>query len=733
MNIPKEIDDYEILQMKMETEKALLYSCQKKTGPKCLIKIYKKNKKKHLNSLTNIHIENIIEIFGEGTFFDTDTSKYYDYEIMPYLEKATSLSSRSPFSDKEVIEIIKKIAKGLNELHKKGFVHRNVIPENILLNDNEPILISCGNITEIDLEDDVNVCLTEIFKDKEEITGKEGFIAPEVYTGVISPAVDYFSLGMTIYYLLIKKTLYEEIKTEKFRTLLFRGKLNDQVNKNPILSIKQKRLICGLITLQDYKHKRWGYEEISRFLNGENIQVYTDWNPPEPFIYFFKKYFDIQLLAETFLKYPIFGVRVIKNGKFTKYLLHLGLIKKANQINQLIKDNENRFTEKEICSLVYLIINDMQYNLCQGKKLNCKEDLFVLSEQLQKRVEYLVLSKDVLFNLWLTGIFDVNMKEFYFILEGDEDYPKSVAVNKLRHEKGLWGLLLEFLNGKKINVKTDVLGDNFFEKNIRDIVKRTHCKEIIKNENILLAGKKGRYKVYNLIENKAILHTKIFTERFVIPNGYILKSNKNQEYLILQRGRKTFVQNLTYLELSKTLNEYLQNQDYQNLNKLVSLIFEYKHVKGEQAFEKKLLSYINKNHLEGLNSFAKFYYAYFLYLKDEITKSILINKIIEIFNCVIKEPDYNSYLLFNEMGTIYYQLGMKKEALLCYEKGINMDFEKKMVNEVAIALLYSEGKKYDDAMVFFNLCKKDKPEIIYQNSEVYKYYQECAVALGLQI
>ena len=76
---------------------------------------------------------------------------------------------------------------------------------------------------------------------------------------------------------------------------------------------------------------------------------------------------------------------------------------------------------------------------------------------------------------------------------------------------------------------------------------------------------------------------------------------------------------------------------------------------------------------------------------------------------------------------------MKKEALLCYEKGINMDFEKKMVNEVAIALLYSEGKKYDDAMVFFNLCKKDKPEIIYQNSEVYKYYQECAVALGLQI
>lgn len=731
MNIPKTIDDYEILKMEKETEKALFYSCKDKTGKQCLIKFYKKNKKPHLNSLTDIHIANAIEILKEGKFFDTDTSKYFEYEIMPCLANTTPLSERTPLPEQEAFDIVTKIANCLNEFHKNGFVHRNITPENILINENEPILISYGCVTEIDLEYDVDVSLTKIFKDKEDVTGTEGFIAPEVYTGVISPAVDYFCLGMTLYYLLTGRSLYEECKAEKYKTLLFLGKINDQVNKNPVLSVRQKRLICGLITLQH--DKRWGYDEISRFLNGEDVQVYIDWNPPEPFLFCFKKYFDVQLLSETFLKHSILGARVIKNGRFTKYLLHLGLTGRANQIDKLIKNKGKNCSAKEICSLVYLVMNDMKYSLCHGKQISSKEDLYSLSEQLQKRVEFLVLSKEVLFDLWLTCIFDVNMKEFYSILEGDEDYAKSLAINKLRHEKGLWPLLVEFLNDNKINVKTEPVEDDFFEMNISKIVKKTHCDEVIKNENVLLVGKNGKYKAYNLIENKPVFHTKIFIERWAIPGGYILKTNKNTEYLILQRGRKTFVQSLAYKELSKTVNTYLQNQDYQNLNKLVSLVFEYKHLKRNDAeFERTLLSFINKNHLERLTPLAQFYYLYFLYSKDEINTSTFIQKMAEIFNCVITAPDYNSYLLLNEMGTYYYQLGMKKEAMGCYEKGMNMDFDKKMINEIAIAALYSEEKKYNDGLSYFKLCKRDKPELIFENPEVFKYYQDCTNALGLK-
>lgn len=731
MNIPKMIDDYEILKLEKETEKALLFTCKDKTDVEYLIKFYKKNKKPHLNPLTEIHNAKAIEILKEGKFFDTDNSKHFDYEIMPFLEKATPLSELAPISEKDALEIVERIAECLNDFHKNGFIHRNITPENIFMNYNEPILISYGCVTEIDLEDDVDASLTKIFKDKEDVTGTEGFIAPEVYTGVISPAVDYFCLGMTLYYLLTGRSLYDECKAEKYKTLLFLGKINDQVNKNPVLSVRQKRLICGLITLQH--DKRWGYDEISRFLNGEDVQVYTDWNPPEPFVFCFKKYFDAQLLSESFLKNPALGASVIKNGKFTKYLLHRGLTGRANQINKLIRDNGKNCSAKEICSLVYLVMNDMTYSLCAGKQLKTKEDLYSLSEQLKKRVELLVLSKDVLFDLWLTGIFDVNMKELYSLLEGDEDYAKSLAVNKLRHEKGLWPLLVEFLDNKKISVKSEPLADNFFEMTINGIVKRTHCDEVIKNENILLAGKNRKFKAYNLIENKPIFYTKIFIERWAIPDGYILKTNKDTEYLIQQRGRKTFIQSLAYKELSKTVNIYLQNQDYENLNKLVSLVFEYKHLKRNDAeFERLLLSFINKNHLEGLTPLAQFYYFYFLYSKDEINTSTFIQKMTESFNCVITAPDYSSYLLLNEMGIIYYQLGMKKEAMDCYEKGMNCDFDKTMINEITIASLYSEERKYNDGLSYFNLCKRDKPELIYENPDVYKYYQDCVTALGLK-
>lgn len=69
----------------------------------------------------------------------------------------------------------------------------------------------------------------------------------------------------------------------------------------------------------------------------------------------------------------------------------------------------------------------------------------------------------------------------------------------------------------------------------------------------------------------------------------------------------------------------------------------------------------------------------------------------------------------------------------CYEKGMTMDFDRKMINEIAIASLYAEEKKYNDGLSYFKLCKKNKPELIYENPDVYIYYQNCVTALGLQV
>lgn len=731
MNIPKMIEDYEIIKMEKETEKALFYSCKDKTGEHCLIKFYKKNKKPKLNSLAKIHNANAIEILKEGKIFDTDTSKHFDYEIMPYLENVTRLSEQTPLSENEAFEIIKKIAECLNEFHKNGFIHRNITPENILMKDSEPILISYGSVTEIDLQDDVDVSLTKIFKDKEDVTGTEGFIAPEVYTGVISPAVDYYCLGMTLYLLLTGKALYEEVKPNKFKTLLFLGKLNDQVNKNPILSVKQKRLICGLITIQH--DKRWAYDEISRFLNGKDVPVYTDWEPPKPFIFGFKKYFDVQLLSENFLKHPIIAEKLIRGGKFTKYLLQFGLTGRAKQINKLLKDKGTKYSAQEICSLVYLELNDMTYNLCPGKHLKTKDDLFSLSEQLQKRIEYLVLSKEITFKLWLTGIFDVNMKAFYSILEGDEDYAKSVSVNKLRHEKGLWPLLVEFLKTNEINIKAESLGDVFFEANINKIIRKTHCSEFRKNENVFLAGKEGKYKVFNLIEGKTVL-TKIFTKSWPIHNGYILGNENGQNYIVKQKGRKTVIQSLTYKKISRLLNNFILMQDYKELNALISVVVEYNHLNGgDPEYEKQILSFVDINHLESLSPFAKLFYYCFLYLKLIIDKSNFIKIMESIYDYVDKSNNENPLYVMNEMGKIYYQLNKKKEAQKCFEKGLCGNFTNIMINEIALAELYYEQKQYKEALSYYRVCKDKKSDLIYNNPTIYKNFVNCTSALGLHV
>jgi serine/threonine-protein kinase len=115
-------------------------------------------------------------------------------EVLVVMELADGLSleERAPQTVRRTCEICMEAAHGLQTMHQGGYVHADIKPNNILVNDEG---------TKIKIIDFGQSC--KIKTVKERIQGTPDYIAPEqVKRQPITPATDVFNLGATIYWLL---------------------------------------------------------------------------------------------------------------------------------------------------------------------------------------------------------------------------------------------------------------------------------------------------------------------------------------------------------------------------------------------------------------------------------------------------------------------------------------------------------------------------------------------------
>ncbi len=100
-----------------------------------------------------------------------------------------SLDVQRPSSLSSLIKIFVQVAAGLGAIHRLGFVHADIKPNNILVNDkNEVKIIDFGQSCAIGTV-------------KTRIQGTPDYIAPEqVGRGPLTPATDVFNFGATMYW-----------------------------------------------------------------------------------------------------------------------------------------------------------------------------------------------------------------------------------------------------------------------------------------------------------------------------------------------------------------------------------------------------------------------------------------------------------------------------------------------------------------------------------------------------
>jgi serine/threonine protein kinase len=110
------------------------------------------------------------------TYGEAQGHTYYTIEILE--------PGELPRTEAEIAEYVCAVAKGMGVLHKMGFVHRDLKPQNILFRKGHPVLIDFGLVEREGAQE-------------EKVAGTPLYAAPEQFIGAaITRAVDIHALGV---------------------------------------------------------------------------------------------------------------------------------------------------------------------------------------------------------------------------------------------------------------------------------------------------------------------------------------------------------------------------------------------------------------------------------------------------------------------------------------------------------------------------------------------------------
>jgi tRNA A-37 threonylcarbamoyl transferase component Bud32 len=159
-------------------------------------------------SAGNIAHPNIVTIYDMGE----DNGVFYiamEYVDGPSLE--TILAARKKWTFAETIRLVVEIAEGLDSTHKKGIIHRDIKPGNILIDkEGRPHIVDFG-IARIPMS---NLTQTSA------VMGTPYYMAPEqVAARKIDHRVDIFALGAIFYEML---TLEKPFSGENLTTVIYK-------------------------------------------------------------------------------------------------------------------------------------------------------------------------------------------------------------------------------------------------------------------------------------------------------------------------------------------------------------------------------------------------------------------------------------------------------------------------------------------------------------------------------
>ena len=142
---------------------------------------------------------NIVTVIDRG---EQDGRQFIVFEYVDGMNLKELMTQEGPVSPREAIELALQVARGLSFAHENGLVHRDVKPQNVLLDgDGRAKVTDFGIAHAVDV-DGMTITGT--------VMGTSNYIAPEQARGQpVDEQTDVYSLGCVIYELLAGEVPFE--------------------------------------------------------------------------------------------------------------------------------------------------------------------------------------------------------------------------------------------------------------------------------------------------------------------------------------------------------------------------------------------------------------------------------------------------------------------------------------------------------------------------------------------
>jgi serine/threonine protein kinase len=447
LQLREQVSGWEVKKkLAVKSGEADIYIAEKDGKPGVIKYYHSKTKPKTeiLDKLKELHHPNIVDVYDFGIYNDRF------YEIMEYAEGGALDTPGDgkhtyrylPLSEEETIKICKEVINSFQTCHDLGIIHRDIKPANIYFRHVE-------ESSEVDEDGQERTCykgsdtviadfgISSIMDEAEQLhktrTGSRttGYAAPEVLSGLISIKMDYYALGITLWELLTGQDPFtmENGKRRNDAHLLrdtIEGRIADDIlSKEPKVSQRMERLIRGLLVI-DPEH-RWGYDEVTRYLAGETVEVYEQAKKNWTFTIGETECGTLEALGSALLE----NIEAAKKHLFRRHHLVAFLEDEypetAKKIEEITEEASAKKDETNgVLKVAYFLNPTIPFKAGNDFKVQNIDDVIFLLENAPESVLPLFRDHTSGFYTWLEVIGVKNLELITHVSTGDEDICREI-------------------------------------------------------------------------------------------------------------------------------------------------------------------------------------------------------------------------------------------------------------------------------------------------------------------